>query len=30
MNAVYKKKIDAFLKLKSIAVLGYSTDKNLT
>ena len=28
MNAVYKKKIDAFLQLKSIAVLGYSTDKN--
>ena len=28
MNAVYKKKIDAFLQLESIAVLGYSTDKN--
>ena len=28
MNAIYKKKIDAFLQLKSIAILGYSTDKN--
>ena len=28
MNAIYKKKIDAFLQLERIAVLGYSTDKN--
>ena len=28
MNAIYKKKIDAFLQLESIAILGYSTDKN--
>lgn len=28
MNAIYKEKIRAFLELKSIAVLGYSTDKN--
>ena len=28
MNSMYKKKIDAFLQLERIAVLGYSTDKN--
>ena len=28
MNAIYKKKIEAFLQLQSIAVLGYSTDQN--
>ena len=27
MNAIYKEKINAFLQLKNIAVLGYSTDK---
>jgi predicted CoA-binding protein len=29
MNAVYKKKISEFLQLKSIAVLGYSTNDTL-
>jgi len=28
MNAVYKPKIEAFLQLKSIAVLGYSSEGN--
>lgn len=28
MNKVYQTKIDAFLQLRSIAVLGYSTDRN--
>ena len=28
MNAIYKETIKDFLQLKSIAVLGYSTDKN--
>jgi predicted CoA-binding protein len=28
MNPLYKEKINAFLQLENIAVLGYSTDKN--
>lgn len=28
MNSLYKEKINAFLQLKNIAILGYSTDRN--